>query len=167
MAKFVALFGLKKVTISWIEKDKEGNIIVDRTISFNKGLTAERKVIPAHLNTQNEDVIKFLRKYVGNEANGGKTYKEVKEEEVKPVKKTESKAKKESKKANDAPDDQVKAETQNSEAKVYEEVTTVQEAGAVLKELDSSLKARDVVKKADMFKVADSLNVSFPNLSRG
>lgn len=160
MPKFQALYNTKDLTVPFIEKDKDGKIVRDQSIVFNRGLNSAKGFVPAYFHTGDKETIDYLRAYPGNIANGGHSFEEVLETESPKAKPTE------------APKDTApvaELDTANEESKeqrliVYESVTTVNEASQILLDKFEELVTRDVNTRAKIASVAASKGISFPNL---
>jgi hypothetical protein len=184
MSKFQALWGVRSLYIPWIERNPEtGAITKDQGITFNNGLNTRTGHVPAYLYSESPDLVKFLRDYPGNSANGGQLFEEVKEPKEKAVIPT---AKPEKKAAAPEPtpepetelvtvftvadpsDDETESITEKapkeSNIKEYPEATIVQQAFMILKGLDNTVNTGTVRTRADVHKKAETLNISFPNL---
>lgn len=156
MAKFQALYA-KSLNISFVLKDEDGNILRDETIQFNKGLNTNKGFVPANYSTDDPDRIEFLRKNPSNVANGGQSYMEILD---KPVQTKAPVVAKEP----EAPVVPAEEVEETAPEKVYEEVTTVNEASEILRDLFPELRVRDVNTTAKIKEVAASKKISFPNL---
>lgn len=162
MPKFQALHNIKDLIIPFVIKDAEGNVTRDQSIVFNRGMNAARGFIPAYLHTHDQEIVDHLRTFVGNKANGGQSFEEVIIEEQ-PVKTLAPKAiKKDIAPAIAAEPESVTVEEPS--LKVYEDVTTVNEASQILLEMFEELVTRDVNTRAKIAAVAASKGLSFPNL---
>lgn len=179
MAKFQALYA-KSLNISFVLKDENGNILRDETIQFNKGLNTNKGFVPANYSTDDPDRIEFLRKNPSNVANGGQSYMEILDKPVQtkapvvakepeapvvPAEEVEETAPEEVE--NTSLEEEVEEtapEAKPVEEKVYEEVTTVNAASEILRDLFPELRVRDVNTTAKIKEVAASKKISFPNL---
>ena len=164
MPKFQALHNIKDLIIPFVEIDAEGNITRDQSIVFNRGMNSARGFIPAYIHTHDQATVDHLRAYVGNKANGGQSFEEIIIEE--PVKTLAPKAVKEDIAPLIAAEPQsvTVEEPKESSLKVYEDVTTVNEASQILLEMFEELVTRDVNTRAKIAAVAASKGLSFPNL---
>lgn len=159
MPKFQALYNIKDLTVPFIEKDSEGNITRDQSIVFNRGMNSARGFIPAYFHTNDTETVNYLRTYPGNKTNGGSSYEEVEAEPVKTLAPAEENS------FSSEPVNEVQQEqTSSGEIKVYDDVTTVNEASAILLEMFEELVTRDVNTRAKITAVAESKGISFPNL---
>jgi hypothetical protein len=160
MPKFQALYNIKELSVPFVEKDAEGNITRDESIVFNRGMNAAKGFIPAYIHVSDTATLNYLRAYPGNKTNGGYSYEEV-QEEPEPVNKPEQQEF-----PVYEPGDEPKQEPEPVEpkAKVYEDVTTVNEASQILLEMFEELVTRDVNTRAKIAAVAASKGLSFPNL---
>lgn len=162
MPKFQALHNIKDLTVPFIEKDSEGNIIRDQSIVFNRGMNAARGFIPAYFHSSDTDTVNYLRAYPGNKTNGGSSFEEIKEAE--PVNTLAPKEMKQEENPITEPMDEAKEQPKEGSVKVYDDVTTVNEASAILLEMFEELVTRDVNTRAKIAAVAASKGLSFPNL---
>jgi outer membrane biosynthesis protein TonB len=191
MAKFVALYNRLMLSIPFVKKDQSGKVVENRTISFNSGTRVNKNINPAYLSTQDEELLDYLRKYPGNLANGGASFKELITETttIKSVKapeppktpeepaKTPEPVKTPEPAKSDEPENTVEpvktpepentpepVNTASKEADVYDDVTSIQAAFAVLKTYDNELKTSEHRTHDAINSSAERLNVSFPNL---
>ena len=175
MAKFEALYGATQLIVPFIERNEAGQVIRVQSIVFNTGLSLKDKIIPANYSTNDQDTIKYLRAYGGNEANGGFSFKEIKEASTsKPVAEAKTPAavvaevpplKEEAKEDFVFPDDLAESpEADESQAQDYPDVTTAQEAGAILRTLFPELTTRDTGSKAKIKSLIKDKNITFSNL---
>lgn len=165
MPKFQALYNIKSLSIPFVVKDEEGTIIRDESINFNSGLNSANGFIPAFLHTSEEDKLAYLRAYPGNLANGGHSFEEVIQEEpaVEKVVPVVEASAVESPVAEEAPVSE-QTEPQAGEQQVFEDVTTVNEASSILRDMFPELKTRDVNTRDKVFAFSEGKNLSFPNL---
>jgi hypothetical protein len=183
MNKFIALGNIKSLIIPFIERDEKGQVVRDQSIVFNKGVKSRNTFSPANIIVSDPSTLDYLRKYKGNEANGGKTFREVIEKKTEVAKaavptvekatKTEAvtvaptPAKQEETEfvfPDDLAESPVVEESNPTENTAYPEVTTVQEAGFVLRNLDNTLKTRDTNNKDKVLALAVKHRITFPNL---
>lgn len=175
MAKFQSLFGITRLTLSWIEKDENGNLIKDQTVRFIDGVTSRDLNIPATLHTEETELLKFLRENTANAKNGGTTFEEVEEpkaEPKKPSKKVEEALVvdpqtvtiAEAEPETESTEDSQEPSDEPAEVKIFDQITTNREAIAFLKTVDPTIKTADLMNKAKIIEKATSLNLSFPNL---
>jgi hypothetical protein len=164
MAKFIALYGLMSLSVSRIERDKEGKIVLDQTVSFNRGLRTSKGIQPAYFSTTEKGLLAHLRADMSNEANGGASFQEV--QAIEPTSPKATKAPKVEPVAEPVtePVTVTDSDTKTLEGASYPEVTNLQEAGSILKTMFPELKARDISPKANLLKVAEANGISFPNL---
>lgn len=163
MAKFQAMMDMLNLVVPFIERDGNGQLVRDQSITFNPGIRTRDKVVPASISTSDESVLKYLRAYGGNQANGGTSFSEVaeKKSEVKKAPKTEVIEEiEEEEKEFVFPDDLAESPTASS----YPEATTVQAASAILRGLFTELKSRDTSTREKVIEVATGKGISFPNL---
>lgn len=163
MPKFEALMEMRTLVVPFIERDEKGQLIRDQAITFKQGMNTPNGVVPAYLITENEQEVKYLREYPGNEQNGGMSFKELKEAAKEKPKKTVLKVETEEP-LEESEETAETVESGDSETVVYGEVTTRQQAFAILKSLDPTVNTANTRTIEDMQKKAASLNVSFPNL---
>lgn len=182
MVKFEALDGATALIVPFIERDEKGQIVRDQSIPFNQGISLRDKTIPAYIIPTDPDQIKFLRAYKGNQANGGYSYREIKEAQAsKPATEAKSNATpvdlpkhapaavvtelpnlEEADKEFVFPDDL--AETPDPGSKDYPDVTTAQEASVILRSLFPELTVRDTSSKAKIKAFIADKNITFSNL---
>jgi hypothetical protein len=172
MPKFQALWLVRSLHISWIERNPEtGAITKDQGITFNNGINTTKGHVPAYIHSEEPELVKFLQSYPGNSANGGQSFEEV--EEVQKVKAVTPEPETELVTVftvADPSDDEKEPESVPEEApkesniKEYPAITIVQQAFAILKGLDSTVNTVNTRTKADINKRAIVLNISFPNL---
>jgi len=169
MAKFQAMMDMLHLVVPFIERDGKGQILRDQTITFNTGNRVKNKVYPATFSTNDPEVIKYLRAYGGNQANGGASFREIVDESA--PKKAEAKKAPETVSVNEAVNEvtvneseEENAEEEKTSATEYPDVTTAQQAGIVLRGLFPGLTARDTNNKEKIFKLAEEKGISFPNL---
>lgn len=161
MPKFQALHNIKDIIIPFVTRDKDGNITRDQSIVFNSGMNAAKGFIPAYLHTSETEIISYLRSYPGNKTNGGYSYEEVQEEDTVNEQDPEPFNTSDYEYGETYNPEQEPAE---SKVKVYEDVTTVNEASQILLEMFDDLVTRDVNTRAKIATVAASKGLSFPNL---
>ncbi|HAH37798.1 MAG TPA: hypothetical protein DCL81_15190 [Algoriphagus sp.] len=174
MPKFVALFGIKNLSVPFIERDEEGKILRDETITFNKGQNGGRVFVPAFFYTNDPEKIKHLRNYPGNKKNGGCSFEEVEEakNEIKAAKAPEKPVKPAADPTPDPAADPTPDPTPDPKNEVvipegfqsFPEITTVNEASAKLRELFEDVTSKDTRNKKQVQEVAASKQVIFPNL---
>jgi hypothetical protein len=168
MPKFQALFNIKSLSVPFVVKDDEGNIIHDESINFNSGLNSAKGFIPAFYHTSDKDKLAYLRAYPGNLANGGSSFEEVEQEKpvvkkVVPAVKAVEPAPVAEPVVAEAPVLE-EAKPEAGETQVFEDVTTVNEASSILRDMFPELKVRDVNTRDKVFAFSASKNLSFPNL---
>ena len=160
MAKFQAMMDMLNLVVPFIERDGNGQLVRDQSITFNPGIRTRDKVVPASISTSDESVLKYLRAYGGNQANGGTSFLEVveKKSEVKKAPKPEV--------IEEIKEEEQELESIDSEPieSSYPEATTVQAASAILRGLYPELKSRDTNTKEKVLEVATGKGISFPNL---
>lgn len=151
--------------VSLREVDSEGNTLKVHRVEFTNGGLAPN-FYGGTFATTDPTLIKLLDQNPRNQKNGGVDWK-LEKVMGEPKTKAEKATKAEVKEVPAIEPVQVE-ETQEtvseSEVKVYEEITTNQEAAKILREIDTTLRVIDVRTKAQIHEVAGRLNVSFPNL---
>lgn len=158
--------GKQGYVMPWVKEDEKGNVVFNKNISFTPGGRTMGKLKPAYF-FATEEQAEYMRKQAAFNID----YKEVGVRESEPVKKAQPKPPKkevkeeveETEEVEDVEEVQESEEDQN-EAQEFPEVNSVQLAAIKLRQLDKSLKVKDVTGKEKVLEVAEKMNVSFPSL---
>jgi hypothetical protein len=164
MEKKYRAIGKNRLVLPFTLLDESGKTVVNRSITFNPGSRSMGAFNPATYISREKEEIEFLDNFIGNKANGGFLFEEVKIKTptAKPTVKKAEPIKKEPETEEEVPEEEVPEEV--SEESTFENVTNIQEAAMILRGINSDLKANDLRSKVAVLRAAEELNVSFPNL---
>lgn len=146
-----------KYSIAYIKRNDIGQVVENRDLRFTPGSKRLGKIVPAYYETTDKDEIEYLKRY----PNYGVTYKMEGEKEAK---KPELKVSTKKEEVNEPEEEVNFDEEDDSETKEFPEISTVQQAGLKLKQVNPKLKTADVNNREKVDAQAKELNVVFPNL---